>query len=985
MKRPSLQKKKTIAGILKASVWVTTGFFCALTAVFILAMAAVNQRHQNLGAYYSERSQLSELATLVSGGSTTLQYILLSRDDALTPLLLSKSEDIQGTFGSYRDAVYIRGGIIELSLVEEYEPVVVALRSAIVRAVVLLRENDVDGAIDFYETRIANLLSKFRKFTERSLEELKSAIAAEERSVAAFQFQIATAAASIAFLFVVILFVTNRRLSRSITKPLTSLLIATRAIKMGEYDYVIREQSIDEFGNLATAFHEMAKELRKTTTSVDILNAVNHKLEVSEQQLKGSNQQLEIEIAKHEKTEEVLRESENMNHSLLEGSPVCSEIIDLNSKLRYMSAAGQKRLKIRDINALYGQTYPPEFYPESIRGPLISNLKQALAGKTSEVECPIYDMERNKLWYHTTFVPVFDDDRRVEYVIASSVEITDRKQAQDDLIEMNRNLEQQTLLANDMAARADAANQAKSRFLANMSHEIRTPMNAVIGFSDLLADNNLTNEQRESVNAISASGHSMMNLINDILDFSKIEAGQLDIEMMDCWLGRLLNSLEFTLRAQAKEKSIDLKIVADDNVPAQIHSDPYRLQQCLLNLLNNAIKFTDEGHVHLKVSLHEDNGVHSIRFDIEDTGIGIPKDRQSAVFDVFTQADGSTTRKYGGTGLGLTVTKQLTKLLGGELSLTSEEGKGSVFSMVIPAGRDITGQPLLDRNNALDHGADESPGAETVMFSGSVLVAEDVEGNQKLMTLLLTRMGIEVAIAEDGHQALQKARSQSFDLILMDMQMPHLNGYEAARRLKEQGCKTPIVALTANAMKGDKQKCIDAKCDGYLAKPIDRRELLRVLAKYLPDRPKATSKKIDTAQLDSKRSSCPAPSSNPDRVENSEIIKWDLLIERLGGVEAIQEIMPAYTSDIQSLSEKLSEAVEIGDCASIASYAHALMGVGRNLSIERLSDIAGQMQYSARENDIEANTLLLKDLTIEIEKVLAVLNRRDWIEKARTA
>ena len=434
------------------------------------------------------------------------------------------------------------------------------------------------------------------------------------------------------------------------------------------------------------------------------------------------------------------------------------------------------------------------------------------------------------------------------------------KQAKEKAEKLNLQLTEATARASDWAAQAERANAAKSQFLANMSHEIRTPMNAIVGFSDLLAREDLTDPQKEDVNIIREAARNLLNLINDILDFSKVEAGQLTIEIIDCSLGKLLNSLEAMMGPQAVKKSLDFKIVVGNDLPAHIQTHPYRLQQCLINLVNNALKFTEQGYVHVKVSVYQDEGQHFLHFDVEDTGIGIPKDRQQAIFESFTQADGSTTRKYGGTGLGLAITRQLVELFGGELTLSSELGKGSVFSLGIPAGLNITEQPLLDRDKAFDYRAGESRKADTTLFSGRVLVAEDVVGSQKLMKSMLSKFGVEVVIAEDSNQALQKAISQSFDLILMDMQMPHMNGFEATRQIREAessdfgfgisdcGIKSeienpksdikrvPIVALTANAMKGDDQKCIDAGCDAYLTKPIDCRELRRALAKYLPVR-----------------------------------------------------------------------------------------------------------------------------------------------------
>jgi len=408
------------------------------------------------------------------------------------------------------------------------------------------------------------------------------------------------------------------------------------------------------------------------------------------------------------------------------------------------------------------------------------------------------------------------------------------EEAGRELEALNQELSMATARANDMAARAEEANAAKSQFLANMSHEIRTPMNAIMGFSDLLADEDLTPEQRDDVHIIKESAHKLLNLLSDILDFSRIEAGRLETEMLDCSLMRTLNVLESTIGPLAREKSLDFQIVPRPGLPAHIRTDPHRLQQCLINLLSNAVKFTHRGYVRLNVSLHQESGTSDIRFEVEDTGIGIPRHRQQAIFESFTQADGSSTRQYGGTGLGLTITQQLVELLNGQLTLTSEPGKGSVFSLTIPTGVDMTGQSLLDQDDVIAQGGDGPGKTEPTLFSGRVLVAEDVKTNQILMESMLRKMGLEITLAADGQQVLQERLSQSFDLVLMDMQMPHMNGYEATQALRQQGDRTPVVAVTANAMRGDAEKCMAAGCDDYLTKPIDRQELLDIVAKYLP-------------------------------------------------------------------------------------------------------------------------------------------------------
>jgi len=566
----------------------------------------------------------------------------------------------------------------------------------------------------------------------------------------------------------------------------------------------------------------------------------------------------------------------------------------------------------------------------------------------------------------------------------------DTKEAKDRVEEVNKHLELATTRANDMAAQAEMANMAKSQFLANMSHEIRTPMNAIIGFSDMLGDGQLTEEQHKSVDIIRDSCQSLLNLVNDILDLSKIEVGKLDVERIECSLGQVLNSVESMIQPKAKEKGIELTVFIDGTLPAKIQTDPIRLNQCLLNLINNAIKFTEQGHVHVKVSLEVTDNRPSIQFDVEDTGIGIPKDKQLSIFSSFTQADGSTSRKYGGTGLGLTITKQLAELLGGELTLTSEEGKGSIFSLVIPAGVDVSKQPPLDYQQTVGYRQKTSATPLAGMFSGNLLIVEDVEASQILMKSLLTRMGLEVTLARDGKEAVDLTLSHSFDLILMDIHMPKMSGYEATQAIRQQNNKTPIVALTANAMKGDDQKCIDAGCNDYLTKPIDRKQLHETLMKYLPAKQIVLNPASDAnpacvpepEQVDFEPISSEAISNEVSGVDCGEgIINWRQLLDRWGDREFIKDAMPTYLANTREHLDKLFEAVKSGDCESIASHSHALKGAARNFGAEELSDVARQMEQAGRNHDIELVTQVFNDLKIEAEKVLTILSQSDLMEK----
>jgi signal transduction histidine kinase/CheY-like chemotaxis protein/HPt (histidine-containing phosphotransfer) domain-containing protein len=596
-----------------------------------------------------------------------------------------------------------------------------------------------------------------------------------------------------------------------------------------------------------------------------------------------------------------------------------------------------------------------------------------------------------------------------EYLsLASSKETLRRakvraEESKKELERVNKQLETSVRQANLMAREAIVANQAKSEFLANMSHEIRTPMNAIIGFSQILAEEDLTNEQREHTNIICDSGKHLLELINDILDFSKIEAGKLDVEMAECSLKHLLARIESMMRPVALRKGLKFEIREDNGLPANICTDPDRLQQCLVNLVNNAIKFTEEGHVYMMLTLEGRDDQPCVRFDIEDTGIGIPQEKQAEVFESFTQADGSTTRKYEGSGLGLAITKQLTELLGGNLTVTSEEGKGSTFSLVIPAGVDVTRQAFLDRDNIAHHV--DSDKTQHTKFSGHVLVAEDVKTNQMLSRSLFNRMGLEVTIAEDGEEAVRKALAQGFDLIFMDIQMPNMNGYEATRVLRIKGVRTPIVALTANAMKGDDKKCIEAGCDDYLSKPIDRKELSEILGRYLPcsdsgkegqrikNEPTDTSgETIDAVkdhvdrigELCSGQAASQAPPAGPPAdgsVEN--VIDWAQLIGRIVDEELVEEIMPVCVADNRERLKMLTAAVETHDAKEVKSCAHAIKGSAANMGAKRLSEVAHRLERMASQEDLSEAEELLQRIRTEFEKLESFVSMPNWIETAK--
>ena len=395
---------------------------------------------------------------------------------------------------------------------------------------------------------------------------------------------------------------------------------------------------------------------------------------------------------------------------------------------------------------------------------------------------------------------------------------------------MERSLDAKELEKSKEAA--EKANKAKSAFLANMSHEIRTPLTAILGYSDMLRDEDQDREDIEhEIDSIIRSGAHLQRIINDILDLSKIEAGQLVIEDLEVQPARLIHDVESIFGARAREKGIDFKIQYEFPVPRRIISDPTRLKQIIFNLCGNALKFTEEGGITVSMGYLEES--KQVKFKVTDTGIGMTEEELGRLFKPFSQADSSTTRKYGGTGLGLCIARQLSQKLGGDVSVTSEKGVGTTFEFTISIGKIDNPDMANGLEDMQVEAIDENVRIVPNTVSGHVLVVEDSPDNQDLIAKYLIKAGATVEVVDNGLMAVQKALTDPYDLILMDVQMPIMDGLTATKKLRSEGYKNPIVNITANAMKEDRDKCIAAGADDYLTKPVDVSRFYKVLQTYL--------------------------------------------------------------------------------------------------------------------------------------------------------
>ncbi len=454
----------------------------------------------------------------------------------------------------------------------------------------------------------------------------------------------------------------------------------------------------------------------------------------------------------------------------------------------------------------------------------------SIATKKTETR-QVWEPKLNMHLEMTTF-PVLEANGTIKTSVCLIKDITEANKAQQALQEAktqtdltNKQLEQAIEKANELARQAEQANNAKSEFLANMSHEIRTPLNSIVGFADLMSEEKLSDSQVEYIEVLRRSAKNLTRIIDDIFDFSKLNDGAFKIRPENCDLNKILAQVGLLMREKAVKKGLYFELIRNGALPAEVFLDGDRLMQCLVNLIDNAIKFTESGNITVSVSVEKNNGDDLLVFDVEDTGIGIPEDKIETIYDSFTQIDSSSNKKYEGTGMGLAITRQIVHLMNGTLTCQSRQQQGSVFSLAVPANSNF--KSTQQAENDTPQQQPDQP------LSGRVLVAEDTMASQTLIKIILERMALEPVIAENGREALKLVFEQDFDLVILDIVMPEINGYQVMEKLRDKNPDIPVIALTANALKGDREKCLSVGCTEYLPKPVDRCKLEKIIRKLL--------------------------------------------------------------------------------------------------------------------------------------------------------
>jgi two-component system sensor histidine kinase/response regulator len=865
------------------------------------------------------------------------------------------------------------------------------------------------------------------------------------------------------------------RLQRVISEPILELARTASAVSLGKnYSLRASKRSDDEIGSVADRFNEMLSQIEIREGALQL---AHRELEA---RVDKRTRQLQDEINERRQTERQLEERKSFLNSVIANSPVGIVATSLDGLIQMCNPAFENLFQVRQED-IFGRSLVDLIATKELRAEVQSNQEQMLQGRTTHVVARRRRGDGTLIDVEAFVVPIFTEGEMTG-ALALYQDITDRKRAEAALWQAKES--------------AEAASRAKSEFLANMSHEIRTPMNGIIGMTDLALDTSLTAEQREYLGMVRSSAHSLLTLINDILDFSKIEAGKLELERIDFEIRPCLGETFKALALRAHLKNLELAWRVGPEVPEFLKGDMGRLRQVLVNLIGNAVKFTERGEVAVDVQRDmEDEAGVLLHFRVRDTGIGIPKEKQEMIFDAFTQADSSSTRDYGGTGLGLAITSRLVNLIGGKLWVESEPGKGSTFHFTghfgvadqqvqvleiadpeilsglrvlvvddnqtnltilvemlsawgleptaAAGGRialdllvrahqeglpfrlvitdmqmpemdgcslseeirrrpDFSDIPILLLSSSASQGeaarcrqlavasyltkpvqpselldailAALSKRADPLQASPAprdperdnaphlkILLAEDNAVNRKLATALLRPRGHTVIASENGREALEALERESVDLVLMDVQMPVMDGLEAMRAIRTKelstGAHLPIIALTAHAMKGDRERCLAAGADDYVTKPIRIAELLAAMS--------GVTSGAAAPRLVAPPSFATADSSRLDMAAALERVEGDR--------DLLEELARLFADQCLSDMKEIRLAITTGDAHALLRLTHSTRGAAMNLGALKVAEAALTLEDRARAGDLGNADPLVENLAKEIELLLPEL------------
>nr|MBA2486408.1 response regulator [Nitrospira sp.] len=703
------------------------------------------------------------------------------------------------------------------------------------------------------------------------------------------------------------------------------------------------------------------------------------------------------------RAEEALRTSEARLKTTLRGSQIGVWDVDLRATRVYYSATWKRQLGYDDheIGTAF-EEWETRIHPDD-RDRILPINQACQEGRTEQFEHEhrLRHKDGSYRWILARGSLIRNEQGEAIRMLGIHIDTTDRKRNEEEL----------------RAAKeaAEAANKAKSEFLANMSHEIRTPMNGVLGTTELLLNSELTDKQRHLASTVHRSGRTLLAIINDILDFSKIEAGKLELESVSFDLSQILSeSLELFVEA-ARRKQLRLTQHIGEGVPLYLKGDPVRFRQILMNLLSNAIKFTETGEVSLTTELAESTTSHVLlRLAVADSGIGISAAATSYIFDAFSQADGSTTRRFGGTGLGLSIAKQLVGLMGGTITVESSTGNGSTFSFTARLARQPFGAPSqkglfprarLSAPSPAYHQAVEAPRvplsslvdeASAPKPAGRILLAEDSPVNREVAVGMLELLGYEVVVAENGRQALMAADEDNIDMVLMDCQMPEMDGLTATGDIRHRETSSgrrrlPIIAVTAHAIQGDRERCLAAGMDDYLTKPYTQRQLRDVILKWLIRKSPTWNSSLISGTTP------PASALEPDSyslttepIVDSMTVPSGIDLKALAGIRALQRpdrpdvlssVLRKYLDNSRDSVDALRDAIRANDPAALQAIAHRLKSSSAQLGAVAMATRCRELEAMGdRKNLIDADRVLAQ---LQSDYLAACAVFRNEIAKGR--